>query len=112
MGECNIILVQSLFSCVYADFGVVKDVLFEFMYPVSASLLPCVSSSTLVLNLLYCSLLACHFPSTPAFEFQYRLSNQCRRFECMILVWIWMSFYVNLLLAELFGWQWSNLYAA
>lgn len=30
----------------------------------------------------------------------------------MILVWIWMSFYVNLLLAELFGWQWSNLYAA
>lgn len=23
-----------------------------------------------------------------------------------------MSFYVNLLLAELFGWQWSNLYAA
>lgn len=33
MGECNIILVQSHFSCVYAEFDVVKDVLFELMYP-------------------------------------------------------------------------------
>uniref|UniRef100_U5GNH3 Uncharacterized protein n=1 Tax=Populus trichocarpa TaxID=3694 RepID=U5GNH3_POPTR len=55
MGECNIILVQSLFSCVYADFDVVKDVLFELMYPCVGVFTPlCVSSSTLLLNLLYC----------------------------------------------------------